>query len=88
MELSRRTLRELRALTQQNAHTEAYLLGARTLGLTDLVATLDFINRECERAGELLQSLSEPRYKAYSQMLAEARKLLTEEQYNQFYRCF
>jgi len=44
-------IKECRALTQVNAHGEAYLLAARGLGLTDLAERFARINRRHEELG-------------------------------------
>ena len=71
-----------------NRHGEAYLVAAKALGLTELVEKFEHINREHDRLGELTDRLALERRSAYEQLLKEARKLLSSEQYDRLYKCF
>lgn len=86
--LDAQTLRRIASLKEDNLHGEAYLLAAQALELADLVDTFTRINRDHNRAGWLNLTLESERRTAYEKLLAEARKLLTEEQYSQLYMCF
>jgi hypothetical protein len=86
--LDAQTLHRLHSLKEDNLHGEAYQLAAQALELPDLVDTFTRINRDHNRAGWLRPELDAERRSAYEKLLVQARKLLTEEQYNQLYMCF
>lgn len=86
--LDAKLLRRIDSLKELNHHGEAYLAAAQALGLTALVEAFTRINRDHERAGYLTPDLSFERRAAYEALLAQARTLLTEEQYNKLYGCF
>jgi hypothetical protein len=75
--LDAQTLHRLHSLKEDNLHGEAYQLAAQALELPDH-----------NRAGWLRPELDAERRSAYEKLLVQARKLLTEEQYNQLYMCF
>lgn len=86
--LKERTFKHLASLKELNLHTEAYKAAAQALGLSELAERFGSIFREQERAGSLTPRLDSKRRTAYEQLMAEAKRLLSAEQYGQLYRCF
>lgn len=82
------TLARLRRLTAINAHGEAYALGAAALGLGELREKLEAVNRENARVGYLTPDLSAKRSALYGEMMTEARRLLSADEFAAFYACF
>ena len=79
-------IQELKELTDCNAHTEAYILGAETLGLEEIVDQLQAIDSVSQNS--ISQFNYEYRYMLYQQMVEAAKTLLSPSQFNEFYMCF
>jgi hypothetical protein len=81
-------LSSLKRLTNNNAHTEAYIMGAKALGRTDLVKKLEAVKATQDQNGYLPYAQSQIRYGLYQEMLAAAKQQLSPMAYEKFYGCF
>lgn len=79
---------QLKRMTANNDHGGAYELAATILGFDVLAAKFSKINREHIRIGYLDTCSAHERYELYQQLMSDARKMMTDEQYKKFYACF
>jgi len=86
--LSPLILRRLRTLRADNAHGIAYAVAAEALGLDALRVKLEDINAQHHRRGWLTPELSTARNAAYDELLTEARRLLSADEFAALYACF
>lgn len=82
------TVKEIAKLTDNNDHAKALLTGAKMLGLTGLVKKLDLVIKLQELEGRLPNGLKTYRDSLYDNLMAEAKKLLSEDEYRQFYSAY
>jgi len=82
------TLKELKELTQLNLVGDAYQFAAESLGLTDLAAQFESINRRHLQAGELTWELNHDRHAVYDKMMAHAKAHMSATDYQKFYMLF
>ena len=82
------TIKRIARMTDRNDHTRAYIAGAKMLGLKALAAAFERVSRAQEREGYLPHGLSEERYGLYKQMMAEAERRLTPEEFKSFHSAF
>ena len=83
-----KTLKELKSLTRLNLVGDAYQLAATALGLTDLAAQFESINRQHLQAGELTWELNHDRHAVYDKMMAYAKAHMSADDYQKFYMLF
>ena len=86
--LTNKQFARLKQLTENNDHGTSYLEASQALGLPHLEEEFERINREHQRQGELSVGLEFRRRHAYTQLLAEAKRLLTPKHYDRLYMCF
>jgi hypothetical protein len=86
--LAEKLFARLERLTDINNHSESLLAAARALGLKKLVAQFERINRAAFAIGYLHPALYSQRRKAYEQLLGDANRRLSKEQYDKLYQCF
>ncbi len=79
-------IKQMRQLTQVNAITEAYLVGAQLLGSQFLVEQFEAILHDQQRRGELSLDAYHKRSGLYQQLKACAQEQLSPEQYQAFYK--
>jgi len=87
--------RDLNDLTENNDHTEAYIVGCdyliNTHGADELVfvrGMLSGIRVEQARLGHLRDNTRRRRYNYYQEMLMIANNVLPPFEYGKFYMCF
>ena len=73
------------ALTRVNHHTEAYILGAKILGLPTLVTKLEHVKCLQDLEGHLPKGLSDYRQTLYDGLIEQARAQLSAEDFAAFY---
>ena len=81
-------IKEIRKLTDTNAHGEAYALAARALDLSEIAEKLDAINIQHQKIGFLTWNLSNQRGLLFNEMLAAAKAKLSAEDYEALYKSF
>lgn len=86
--LDSKILAKFKRMTKNNNHGGAHELASTYLGLDDLADKFARINREHTRLGYLSYDLNRSRYKLYEQLMSDARKMMSEEEYKKFYNCF
>ena len=86
--LSEAVIKELKQLKELNAHGEAYLLAAQTLGLTALANQFAEMNKIKQQKGGLPPELVHKQYDAYQRLMLEAITIIPLEEYKEFYMCF
>jgi hypothetical protein len=79
---------KLKKLTEQNDHDAAYILGAKSLGLTHLAKKFELIKSLADLEGHLPHGLSEYRYGVYKEMMKAAEQHLPADEYQAFYHSF
>lgn len=83
-----KTIRRISLFTENNAHGEAYQLGAETLGLDKLAERFAAIEQQRKKLGYLSQELQEDRRNAYDKLMEHARTYMRSVDYQQFYMAF
>ena len=86
--MDKATLKEIKTLTQINAHGDAYLLAAQTFGLDKLAEKFEGINRQHYARGELSESLTYDRFVAYQELMKYAKSHMSATDYQKFYMLF
>lgn len=86
--LTEKLFKRLKSLTADNLHGESYLEAAQALGLPQLVERFARINSEQLRLGHLSPDLECERRNAYTQLMQQARQLLSPQQGQRLYLCF
>lgn len=86
--LDSKILAKFKRMTKINDHGGAYELASTHLGLDELTDKFARINREHTRLGYLSYDLNQSRYMLYQQLMSDARKMMSEEEYKKFYNCF
>lgn len=86
--LSEKLFQQLKFLTENNLHGDAYLAAAQALGLSKLERELTRINLIHARVGHLSPDLNQQRYRTYVQLLQTARTMLSKQQYDRLHMCF
>lgn len=81
-------LTEIRELKAANEHGAAYALAANALGCTDIADRISAINQRQLRLGHLPLSLYQQRHQLYQALLAKAKTLLSESDYQRLYLSF
>ena len=87
------TLKEIKELTENNMHTEAYILGCKYLEpanpelAEELTWKLEALLRRQKVAGYMPQHLLDERYRLYNWMMSMSG-YLPEEERKEFYMCF
>lgn len=81
-------IKEIRKLTDINAHGEAYALATRALDLSEIAEKLDAINIQHLKIGFLTWNLSNQRGLLFKEMLAAAKAKLSAEDYKALYKSF
>ena len=75
-------------LTDQNRHLEAYIEGARVLGLPKLRDEFVKIKKIRDREGHLPRAASDRSYMLYQRMMKGAEARLPPSTYKQFHMAF
>jgi len=86
--LDEAVLKEIAELTDGNNHTEANILGAKTLKATKLVKKLELVLKLQDLEGHLPTGLSEYRYGLHKELQATAKKVLSPEDAGRFIGSF
>jgi len=80
------TVQKITNLKDKNHHTEAYLLGAKMMGYTELAKKFDLINQLVKLEGH--NPIRTYEYELYQALLASAKTELSPKEYLQFYSAF
>lgn len=86
--LTSKQISNLKSMTSINNHGCAYETAASYLGLDGLKEKFHAINRDHDRRGFLTLDMMGRRYALYQELMEEAKKKLSEEEYKKFYACF
>jgi hypothetical protein len=81
-------IEKLKRLTDDNNHSEALILGAKSLGLSHVVKKLELVKALQDLEGHLPHGLSDYRYGLYNEVMKHAKQTLSPEEYEEFHGCF
>jgi hypothetical protein len=79
------TVAQIAKLTDNNDHGKALAVGAKMLGLKDLEKKVILVGELHKLEGSLPSGLKQYRDTLYDTLMAEAKKLLGDAEYKQFY---
>lgn len=85
-EISLDDLRKLRRLTQDNRHTEAYIMASGMINNPTLADRFKKIFWVQKREGYLSPEASAQRYKLYQELVRDAKAVFSSESFNAFYQ--
>jgi hypothetical protein len=80
--------KEIAGLTDSNNHTEANLLGAKTLKATALVKKLELVSKLQDLERSMPHTLGQYRYGLHQQLMEVAKRSLSPEDFERFHGCF
>jgi hypothetical protein len=86
--LSEKFFARMRSLKANNNHGDAYEEASQVLGQPELRDQFARLNREQARLGHLPHHLCNERHRVYDQLMAVAKRQLSQAQYDRFYLCF
>lgn len=86
MELNPTDLARLKGLTSRNNHSAALVLAAKMLGLTAMMRKFELVDQLIKLEGHKPKNLSDYSYALYEQLIEQAKRSLSPEDYEQFYR--
>lgn len=86
--LSEKVIRNIRQLTNVNSRGEAYILGAKSLGLDKLAERFTALNAQHMEKGYLEDHVYTDRIAAYKEMMAYAKMNMSEPDYDLFHMSF
>jgi hypothetical protein len=86
--VTEKLLTQLKSLTENNLHGEAYQVAAQALGQQALHDQFARIERDRVRIGHLPHDLNQERYAAYTELMQVAKRRLFPAAYDRFYMCF
>jgi hypothetical protein len=84
----RNVVDQIGRLTNRNLHTEALILGAKMLGLTELVKKIELLLKLHKLIGYLPRSLSEFQHELYQEFMNAAKRVLTTEEFEALHRVY
>jgi hypothetical protein len=79
------TVKEIARYTDNNDVVKALVTGAKMLGLTQMVKKLELVGKIQELEGHLPSGLKQYREGLYDELMAEAKRVLGDAEYKQFY---
>lgn len=82
------TIKTIAKLTDENQVVKALVTGAKMLGLTDMAKKVELVGQIQALEGHLPTGLKQYRDSLYDLLMAEAKKLLNEDEYRQFYGAY
>ncbi len=82
------TVKAIAKLTDENDVVKALSTGAKMLGLTAMVKKLDLVGQLQSLEGHMPTGLKTYRDGLYDSLMSEAKKLLGDAEYKQFYSAY
>lgn len=82
------TIRTIATLTDRNDVVTALMTGAKMLGLKEMEKKLDLVRKLQELEGHLPTGLKTYRDGLYDLLMVEAKKVLSDVEYKQFYGAY
>lgn len=79
------TVKQIARYTDENDVVKALVTGAEMLGLTPMAKKLELVGKIQKLEGHLPSGLKQYRDGLYDELMAEAKKLLGDVEYKQFY---
>jgi len=86
--LDPKVLERIRRMTQGNHASESFVLGAEALGATHLAAKFKLILQLVKLEGYKPAGLNDYQYAVYQEMMKQAKQVLDEQSYQEFYNSF
>ena len=81
-------VKQMAKMVQENNHQEAYVMGAKMLGATQLAKKLELVVQLHKLEGHLPRPLSDYSYSLYQEMMKHAKQTLDPQEYEQFHAAF
>ena len=81
-------VKQIARMVQENNHQEAYAMGAKMLGATELAKKFELITQLLKLEGHLPRPLGDYSYSLYKDMMKHAEQTLDPKEYEQFHAAF